>query len=285
MTFKIDGRKFLLTYTHCTLSKEVLLSHLQAIGEVKYYTVAIEPHQDGTPHLHAAVHFSKKCHSTNSRYFDTSCTHARIDPLKLASDFEKASAYCRKHGDFISNVEERVSKRTALAKRLLDHGKIDREFITENPEIIFTNFSSIQSWLSVLGPKRVKIDYPTSKKRHFWLFGPSNSGKTTFLRKFVDQKLAVEIPTNDDYFANDETEVLWADEYKGHLTVQALNKLCDGNTQLNRKGGSVHIMFPIIFVCSNFSIRDCYSKINDDLYETLLNRFNEYDLSTTVPPL
>lgn len=281
--FNIDARKFLLTYPQCTLDKETLLTSLQSLGEIKWYTVCIEPHSDGTPHLHACVHYSRKIHSTNSRFFDIGQYHPNIQTLKTAADFQRSEAYCRKHGDFVSNVDTKISKRTLLAKRILEYGKITRELIEENPEIIFCNYASISSWLADFGPKKVKLSYPTNKKRHYWLYGPSNCGKTYQLRQFLEDKNSCEIPINDDYRCNDQTQVLWADEYKGNITVQALNRLCDGNTQLNKKGGSTHILFPIIVICSNFSIRDCYPKVNDDIYNTLTNRFIEIDLSKEQP--
>ncbi|AJD07489.1 replication-associated protein [Odonata-associated circular virus-2] len=285
MPFVINARKFLLTYPQCQASKEEVLARLQSLGEIKWYTVAIELHEDGSPHLHSACHYSKKIHTTNCRFFDFGATHCNIQTLKTQQDFERAESYCRKHGNFISNYDTKVPKRVLLAKKLIDHGQIDYDFIQENPEIIFFNYSSLNSYLSLVPKKKVKLNYPTMKQRHIWLHGPSNSGKTTWLRDYLTDRNHSEIPTNNDWCCNEATNVLWIDEYKGCLTIQQLNKLCDGDTQLNRKGGSTRILFPTIVILSNFNISAVYNNASDDMKATLYNRFIEYDSSVSFPPV
>ena len=57
----------------------------------------------------------------------------------------------------------------------------------------------------------VKEDLP--KKRHFWICGPPNTGKTTW--KNNNLKDPFEMPKNNDWNGyNGETE-LWTDEFKG----------------------------------------------------------------------
>ena len=93
-----------------------------------------------------------------------------------------------------------------------------------------------------------------------------------------------EIPDNNDHRNfSDQTDCAYADEYRGQFTVQYLNKLCDGGTQLNTKGSSTRIAYPVVVIVSNYSIREVYPKISDKIYETLTNRFIEYDSSFNLP--
>lgn len=66
------------------------------------------------------------------------------------------------------------------------------------------------------------------------------------------------------------------DEFKGQLSVQQLNRICDGGAKMNVKGGTVQIRWDCqVIILSNYSIRDCYDKIDEVLLESLHNRFIE----------
>ena len=58
------------------------------------------------------------------------------------------------------------------------------------------------------------------------------------------------------------------DEFKGQLTVQELNQICDGGAKMNTKGGST-VLHPVctVWICSNYSIERCYSKVEKDVLE------------------
>lgn len=72
-------------------------------------------------------------------------------------------------------------------------------------------------------------------------------------------------PYNNDWtgFNPDYHDVIVFDEYKGQLTIQELNRLCDKYTRLNTKGGSIAKNREIqICVFSNFDPADCYHKVH-----------------------
>lgn len=285
MSFKINAKQFLLTYPKCTLSKEEVLENLQVSHKVCEYTICEERHLDGSPHVHAVITLSDRLHTTNARCFDLGLWHPNIKVLKKKKDLEEARNYVRKDGKFITNFQELIGKRLALAQAILSEGRITKKLIFERPEVIFLNYSSISQWLNHC-KKPIETVPPELKRRHLWLTGPSNCGKTYFLRAYLSLYTNTsEIPDNQDHRDFTEaTEVCWVDEYRGQHTVQYLNKLCDGNTQLNTKGGSTRIAYPTVIVCSNFTIRETYPKIQDKIYETLTNRFQQYDLSFKRPP-
>ncbi|AXH78187.1 MAG: Rep catalytic domain protein [Cressdnaviricota sp.] len=275
---RLEAKKYLLTYARCTLSKEEILSHLQSLTTVETYTVSRENHQDGTPHVHACIILQSSPRTRNMRYFDIDGLHPNIATLKTMSDFERASKYCQKDGDFITNVKEHLSKRAQLFKDLLEEG-LTPSFVKTHPEIMALNYDQLRKWLSFVRPELQLPAYlHLPKRRHLWLTGPSNSGKTYFLSAYISMHhWPEEIPRNNDFYGmGPSTDLLFSDEYKGHLSVQELNRLCDGRCKLNTKGGSTFISYPTVVIVSNFAIEECYSKVGQDLLVTLHNRFNQY---------
>jgi len=289
MPFNFNAKNVLLTYPQCPLSKEEVLEKLQAMHKVRTYTISEEKHSDGSPHIHAVICLDKRFHSSNERCFDLDARyHPNIKTLQRQDDVQRATDYVRKDGQFITNIQKVVNARALLAQTILEAGCITKKLILENPSIIFLNHSSITSWLNHVKKDAISIPQDFKKRRHLWVTGPSNSGKTYWLREFIKGcSDPQEIPANNDYaHVSPDTDCLYVDEYKGSLTVQSLNRLCDGFTRLNTKGGSTRINAPTVVVVSNYDIRGCYPKVDDTIYETLTNRFIEFYLpinSSTIP--
>lgn len=88
-----------------------------------------------------------------------------------------------------------------------------------------------------------------------------------------------QIPTNNDWIGYNGEKYLYIDEFKGQLTVQQLNAICDGNYKVNVKGGSSWIGWECqVIISSNYSIKECYNKVEDNILDTLYNRFIEKEL-------
>lgn len=71
--FRLQARSFFLTYPQCPLDKNVALSQLVDLERTKNLEWAIvckESHQDGTPHLHAVLHYTRVRDVRHPRYFD-----------------------------------------------------------------------------------------------------------------------------------------------------------------------------------------------------------------------
>jgi hypothetical protein len=117
------------------------------------------------------------------------------------------------------------------------------------------------------------------KKRHLWIYGPSNTGKTTCLRNQMREKGEenfFQIPTNNDWVGYSNQYYLYFDEFKGQLTCQQLNRLCDGGAKMNVKGGTVQIRYDCqVIILSNYSIADCFPKVDQVVIDSLKNRFIE----------
>lgn len=277
MTFRINAKNFFLTYPHCSLDLE------KFIHSSDKYIIAREKHQDGDSHVHCYLHYEVKKNIRDPKYFDVEGHHGNYMSCRNPNN---VIAYVKKDGEYITNFSEEElkkcnvkSKREALAEALIEEKRITKKLIMEHPEVIFLNFDSVNKWLAQIQKfdNQSQPSPPQNKRRHIWIYGPSNSGKTTWLRQFKGDKRSTEIPTNNDWKEADEAEFLWADEYKGHLSVQFLNRLCDGDVKLNTKGGSIHIWYPKLIILSNYSMRECYSKVEDSIMDTLHNRFMEYE--------
>ena len=63
--------------------------------------------------------------------------------------------------------------------------------------------------------KKVKLEEKEDlpKKRHHWIVGPPNSGKTTWKNSNLSE--AFEIPKNNDFSGYSGERSLWIDEFKG----------------------------------------------------------------------
>lgn len=282
MSFKFNARTVFLTFPQCSLSKEEVLQGLQQVADIQDYIVSLEAHKDGTPHVHAVVRFASRFHTTNSRAFDLQNFHPNIKTLKTQSDFKRVAKYVKKDGDYLTNISESLSPNQQLAADLLAYG-LTREVVLNHPQLIFKNFNSIRSWVNYMRPLS-PLPLATHKKRHIWLYGPSNTGKTTWLTALRSAFETAEIPVNNDFsHVQPNVEILFSDEYRGFMTIQSLNKVCDGNTIVNTKGGSLNLPAVTVVIISNFSIEECYPNVNSNLLITVHNRFNSFDSSYKLP--
>lgn len=283
--FNFNACRVFLTYPRCTLSQEEVLQSLTTLFPIKEYCIAVEAHQDGTPHVHALLIFERKMHRDNERAFDIEGFHPNIQGIKTAADKERIFKYVCKDGNFLSTITVSKSKRELIADDIFKEG-LTFEVVKRHPSIIFLNFGSIQSWSKWIHHRKdsLYVEPSPHKKIHYWIHGPSNCGKTYWLRQLLLTWQGAEIPQNNDYSTLEpDTNLLWYDEYRGHLTIQQLNRLADGYTTLNTKGGSVYLRRSVVVICSNFSIEDIYKNSRPEILETLYNRFYQYDLSINTP--
>ena len=87
-----------------------------------------------------------------------------------------------------------------------------------------------------------------------------------------------ELPNDKGWFDDFENDYdfLYADEYRGHLTVRMLNSLAEGRLMTLPRRGTAPIQksknMPLI-VCSNLSPYETYSKCTPVSLEALLARF------------
>jgi len=274
--FRFHGTKIFLTYAQCPIQKEVLLKFFEALTRVESYTIGREKHVDGNFHLHAIFVLPDGIDTRDIHYFDVEGYHPNIKKCTNKTAYASFVRYCKKDGDFITNEKEALGVRAALFRELLEEG-LTPSFVQRHPEIMQFNLSNLRAWLYLVSPPQVILAV-LPKQRHIWLSGQKNTGKSTFLKTYALLFESVgQIPYNDDYqLVPYNCDLLFADEYRGQLTVQQLNRLCDGGSHVNTKGGSRIIGQPLIFICSNFTIDECYHNTQDDIRDTVRARFQQY---------
>lgn len=280
-----QAKGWFLTYPQCPIKKEEALVLFQTSGlpEIQEYVIAEESHEDGTPHLHCFLKFVRKIRF--SKKFDLLTYHGNY---QIAKSWRAVEKYCKKGGNFISNINiENAKKKQSKSLTVQDFEKDPLDLLNEGKlaPLSLANFIKNRDlYLSLKREREEKsMDFSNLiKNRHQWVYGPSNSGKTTALRKWIKdagESNCCEIPYNNDWTRYCGQKYLYADEYKGQLTVQELNRICDGGVWVNTKGSSTRLRKDVeVKIFSNFSIRECYSKIPDNLLEALYNRFDEVDI-------
>lgn len=291
--FSITAKGWFLTYPKCDLDKEQAMQLLMAKRpDVERCIVSSEKHKDGSKHLHAYVQLANRFSCKNARFWDIQGFHGNY---AAAKSFYAVSKYIIKDGDYCqwgmdakAEVESRKGHKKILGEKLIKGAELV-EVVEENPQLLFEyerlskGLAAFKRDRACLNAKKVPLHKEILKKRHNWIWGPSNSGKTTMLRKILSHKgygtdddRTFQIPTNNDWVGYLNQKYLWIDEFKGQLTIQELNRICDGRSKVNIKGGTAILRDDVeVLIISNFSISECYSKAEEVVKTALYNRFHE----------
>jgi hypothetical protein len=131
-------------------------------------------------------------------------------------------------------------------------------------------------FLNELGP--YPID-PTDKKRHFYISGNPNTGKTYFWKKHVGENYSFGPQNNDWRYFDDNKQFVIFDEWTNKtaidIGVENLNRLMDGECLLNTKGSTIKVknIHTLIF-CSNFKAEFTIPQHLIDPFLTRVNLIN-----------
>ena len=269
-----------------------MLDHLSTVGDVSEYIVGHEKHADGNSHLHCYIKFAlEQTPGVHMDRFDIKRPdegknyHPNIKFIDKGG-VKKVAAYCIKHGHYDTNVDVdgwlkkkgkhvlTLDEITSVPLRdLIRDGKITAY---SAPNVYRTRML-IQQQDREAKYKSMNVVLP--KKRHFWHWGPANTGKTTHRQRMQQTDWKddnFEAPINNDWAYYNGEQYIWIEEYNGRLLISELNRICDGGCQVNTKGGSNFIPSSVVFhVFSNFNIEDCYP--NNTLIHTLKARFTEIE--------
>lgn len=284
------AKGWFLTYPQCPCPKEDCLADLKdGLREkkdltIEEYVIAEEKHEDGNPHLHAFIKLDKRIRFSKNLFdiiYEGKTYHGHYE---IAKSWHAVEKYCKKEGDYISNLNIEAAKQKKSKKIGTKELEMDPLDALENGIINgfqLVNFVKNQNLYKLLKQKRKadeEIDLNIEKKRHFWIYGESNSGKTYYVRKLIkeDPKNWFQIPLNNDWAGYNNEKFLYLDEFKGQLTIQELNRICDGGAKVNVKGSSSQLMQNVVvYICSNYNIKDCYKKADEVVLNSLYNRFEE----------
>lgn len=201
MSFKLQAKKYLLTYPQCNEDKAQLLEFLKSKGQLEEYVVAKERHEDGNYHLHAYVAYKQKLCTRDQRYFDFGGYHCNIvairnrmktieycckedpTPLSLVNQEEKLGwgeilETSTNEKEFLAKVLENFPREYALNLEKLEYCA-RKHFTPQQVEYTprYTNFINVPIELLTLDLIQVG-DRPKS----IIILGPRGLGKTEWAR-------------------------------------------------------------------------------------------------------
>lgn len=147
--FRLNSQGFFLTYPQCPLTKEQVRAHLETLGEITNGVIAEEKHEDGSPHVHAYVRYSKKKDVRKPDYFDIGEYHGNYQTAKSSI---AVARYCKKDGNYIEigdidilgEKAAREGHRKILGKRLIE-GESIVDLIQEGHTQLIFDFNKLHS--------------------------------------------------------------------------------------------------------------------------------------------
>jgi len=300
------------------------------------FIIAQERHQDGNIHLHVYIEKSSNFNFKDPKYFDfITGKHGNIQKVRskeavIGYVCKEGDFICHKidPSSILQKMkmqQEKKRKRESQTKshrifEYLKNGKsyedllIDEELgsylvLHGNKVKAFANdFALLRERKERIASRPgylhfiindVEFDALANmpfKSKQFWIWGPPNTGKSTFIRKLEDSGLrGFDIPVNNDFaeWDDEKYDFAYIDEFKGQLTIQFLNLFLQGSKmRLPGKyviGGRVKNRNVPVFILSNYTPEEVYHKKSSRDLEPLLARlrvielksFNDYSIITT----
>jgi len=212
--FKFQARKVFLTYPRSNLTKDELYTELHAAHPIKLAYICIENHEDGTPHLHAAITFEKKIVTRRPDVFDVQGFHPNIQAVR---NWNASVNYVKKDKDYsiYNNSDDDDDDDDDLD--LFEKAKTmsHNEYFTYCLKKKVPGFYADKAWRQVgdmftvdesyvipeeatVRPSLMSIDLSaaTYDNRSILLIGPSGAGKTVWA-KHVAEKPALFVTHTD----------------------------------------------------------------------------------------
>lgn len=199
--FRLNCAQLFLTYPKCDLDPQAALDLLRAKFDFERYVIATEKHQDGTNHLHVYLHRGpgKKFNIRRPDALDLLGHHGNYQSCRSASAVQ---AYCKKEGNFLSNVEERkenplldilteVSEGSTTSREAL------KTMMTTRPRDFLLYRDRMMKTLQALSPVTTPIPHPLESFNLpqellefdfltvLLLTGPTNTGKTALAKALI----------------------------------------------------------------------------------------------------
>jgi len=240
--FRINVKKLFLTYPQVSknLNHELVLKQLKEKLSIEDYIIALEMHEDGSPHYHILLVLSKRCDIKISSYLDlkdqdNNVFHGKYEKVK---NFKNAIKYVVKENNFITNMRlpiykgnfiqpeefvihqarekgeiealndyikdypERLTKYLSILKRTLKNIREIENAITEEEIPVEVPYDKID-FSNIKQAKELKEWVDADKKETLVLTGKSGTGKTTWALSFCkEQKLKTLYITDFEGFKN-----------------------------------------------------------------------------------
>jgi len=314
--FRLKAKKLALTWPRCEATKDLCLIGVKAFfGEnLAWAVVAKELHQDGTPHLHAAIMLHVTFETMDSNRLDVIVNqHGNYQTMKNVKNW---ITYILKDGDYVSYQIDtsRYMDQNKVVMDLVINKSLKQDVIRKFPHWCANNrrklddYYYVQNWLKVktkeeinwnecepvdlLSPAERLIarwlnqnicEVRRHKQLQLWIFGPPDCGKSTLLME-LDRRLRVLWMQKEedfmDMWEDGSYDLVVIDEFKGQKKLTFLNEFLEGVPLCLRVKGSQRMKrdnVPVI-ICSNGSPKDCYHNVEERWLEPLLARLTVVEL-------
>ncbi len=291
--FRFCARSALLTYPRCPLLPEQYRGCTTFDWQlVKLCFAKQERHASGETHLHVYLRFTRKLDISNCRYFDATFETNGDPPVdryhpNIRNERGKGSVVriweylCKDGGvqptDLVGTTELYPSSKN-----------FRKEY---GDRITWLNYHATANQprpeypLPLPDGKELARPTAADKKRHLWIWGPPNSGKTLWLERAVyryrNYKIADAKYPFDNY--TNEELVVWDDmQPKASILLNLCNysaypRPVPGETRYHRRnipGGTI----VVAIVCINTDIRTTFAGEHHSVLQALEARFIEIHL-------
>lgn len=238
--FRMQGKRFFLTFPQCLTTKEQAATNLKGKWPVPEplsgYVIAEEAHADGTPHLHLLLTFTVKMQFYSPDVFDfIGGKHGNYQTARsLRGTLEyvtKKGVYCSEGLDVKSLLSKKGNKSTEMAL-LCKEGKTLEEINDLDPGYVLNNKRKLEeylAWTSLVAMRNEKRpwvplndddghfgspeDYVIAgwlnenikqrrkfKGKQLYVWGPPNTGKTTMVNQLNKRLSVYFVPRDEDFY-------------------------------------------------------------------------------------
>lgn len=176
--YRICAKNIFLTYPQCPITNSQAIGYFNMLfpGQCHTITCAQERHQDSNFHLHAILEFNKKIDKRNPNFADLEHDGIRYHPnIQGCKNLQKSKSYVCKDGVFITTKKFDFSSETNYRKRKAD-------FEAWQNDMSKRNQIQLQQ-IRLPDGSNYSLQGPGVKRRHLWIIGEPDMGKTLWLTK------------------------------------------------------------------------------------------------------
>lgn len=298
--FRLNAKNLFLTWPRNNVDSGTILNRIMEMfgpDNVSYVCVAEEEHEDGTPHLHAVVCLKKPCDVRNVATLDA--VGGKHGNYQSARNVKDVYTYVRKGSKFVEHgvpPQICIGKKSDAIAQSIKRGETLDSVEEMDPGYFMSNLTKIQQYHQWTQVKKLRLapslppyvirQWKTTfeigmervfKQKQYYLYGPPNTGKTSFILDLMQQGYrGFQIPLNNDFtMYNDESyDFCYLDEFKGQLPMTFLNEFLQGSPMcLNCKFGMRQKKKNLpTFILSNFDLYSAYKNSEKTAVDTLACR-------------
>lgn len=293
--------KLLLTYPRCSRRLEEIWDYFQRTninGLNKLPSLAfgcVERHSDGGYHVHCFLAWDRPIHYYPATTFNVLIDDEVYHPnIRISKDknrsHDRILHYLSKQGyepkflqgkyDMFPTSKDFTRKKTDFNNWLLDKRSRSRMPLV---------------WDSVRDPlgNRIKKPDEADKTRNLWIWGPSNTRKTSWGKKFLPTEHTIHVTSNESWELYSGEQIIWYDDvYPPWRDLQTIVETTEKGKDRNipsrtryhnvlLRGGQVRI----VIVTSNISLSaylNTQEKMLDEEKQAYRNRFREIEIRDPI---